>query len=140
WYREGERQSDLATLGLWFGSLLAGLPLAVAVLYHRYRHHFSTPDELGLLAVGLLLLATGLLLKLKATTLTGGVLVGLYLVTLLLFVRFLEEIQTAALLLAGGGAVLFVVGLLLSVYRERLLALPGQIKRRRGVFKVLGWR
>jgi hypothetical protein len=28
----------------------------------------------------------------------------------------------------------------LSVYRERLLALPDRIKRHEGVFRVLGWR
>ena len=33
-----------------------------------------------------------------------------------------------------------VVGLFLSVYRDRLLALPDKIKRREGLFKILSWR
>jgi hypothetical protein len=39
-----------------------------------------------------------------------------------------------------GGAVIFGTGILLSVYRDRLLTLPDQVKRREGIFKVLGWR
>ena len=35
---------------------------------------------------------------------------------------------------------LFATGLFLSVYRDRLLALPDQIKRREGIFKILSWR
>jgi hypothetical protein len=40
----------------------------------------------------------------------------------------------------AGGGVIFGAGLLLSVYRDRLLALPEQVKRRQGVFRVLNWR
>jgi hypothetical protein len=36
--------------------------------------------------------------------------------------------------------VFFGAGLLLSLYRDRLLALPEWIKRREGVFRVLTWR
>ena len=36
--------------------------------------------------------------------------------------------------------VFFVTGLLLSIYRDRLLLLPDKIKRREGMFKVLNWR
>jgi len=35
---------------------------------------------------------------------------------------------------------LFAAGIALSVYRERLLALPDKIKAREGVFSVLSWR
>jgi len=38
------------------------------------------------------------------------------------------------------GGLVFGLGLMLSVYRERLLTLPDRIKRREGVFRVLGWR
>ena len=37
-------------------------------------------------------------------------------------------------------AILFAVGVALSVYRERLLALPERMKSREGVFQVLNWR
>jgi hypothetical protein len=36
--------------------------------------------------------------------------------------------------------VIFSFGLVLSVYRDRLLTLPDKIKRREGVFRVLSWR
>jgi hypothetical protein len=36
--------------------------------------------------------------------------------------------------------VIFPTGLLLSIYRDRLLALPEKVKRREGIFRVLGWR
>jgi hypothetical protein len=39
-----------------------------------------------------------------------------------------------------GGAVIFGAGVLLSIYRDRLLALPEQVRRREGVFRVLSWR
>jgi hypothetical protein len=142
WYREqqGERQSELASAALFFGSLLSGLPLAVAVLIHRVRPEFSVVDEVGLAAVGIVLLASGFVFQLKSTTLTGASLLVLYVLTLVLFVHRLHEVQTAALLLAIGGGVVFGLGLLLSVYRDRLLTLPEKIKRREGVFRVLGWR
>jgi len=42
--------------------------------------------------------------------------------------------------LAIAGGVVFLLGIVLSMYRERLLALPDQIAKREGVFKVLDWR
>jgi hypothetical protein len=134
-------QSDAVTLALVFGSLLAGLPLAIAVLVHRgSSHHYSVPDEVGLLAAGVLLLASGYVLRIQATTLTGAFLLALNLLTLPMLIRRIYELQTTALLLAGGGALVFVLGLVLSVFRDRLLNLPEKVKRREGVFRVLGWR
>jgi hypothetical protein len=52
----------------------------------------------------------------------------------------IPEIKTAAVLLTIGGGVIFGTGLLLSIYRDRLLMLPDKIKRREGVFRVLSWR
>ncbi len=63
----------------------------------------------------------------------------LYLFGLLLFVRW-GHLSTAALILAGGGATIFLLGLALSIFRDRLLALPARVKERKGVFQVLGWR
>lgn len=140
WYREKDRQSDLVTLSLLFGSLLASLPLAIGLLWYRTRPHFSTPDELGLLAIGLLLLVSGFAFHIKFTTITGGSMLGLYVVTLVLYVNMIERVQTAAIWMAIGGGTIFGIGLFLSLYRDRLLALPDRIKRREGVFRVLGWR
>jgi len=140
WYREQERQNDVVSLSLLLGSVLTGLPLAIAVVLHRYNNNFSALNELGLLFVGVVLLGTGFIFQLRSTTLVGGSLVGLYLVSLVLFIRIPERIQTAALWVGIGGAAIFTAGLLLSIYRDRLLTLPDRIKRREGVFRVLSWR
>ena len=42
------------------------------------------------------------------------------------------------MIFSSGG--LFPIGLLLSVYRDRLLALPEKIERREGIFRLLNWR
>ena len=41
---------------------------------------------------------------------------------------------------AVGGGLIFGIGLVLAVYRDRLLTLPGRVKNREGVFRVLNWR
>ncbi len=144
WYREREGQNDLVTLGLSLGSPLVALPLTIAVLYCRYSRPtfdtFHTINELAMLAAGLLLLASGFMFRIKSTTMTGAFLSVLYLVSLVLFLRLPEKLQTTAVYIMVGGGVFFTAGLLLSLYRDRLLALPERIKRREGVFRVLTWR
>jgi hypothetical protein len=102
--------------------------------------HFSALNELGMLAAGVLLLATGFMFQIRSTTLAGVGLLLIYLSTLVLYVNMLENVQTAAIWMAIGGAVLFGTGILLSIYRDRLLTLPDRVKRREGVFRVIGWR
>jgi hypothetical protein len=141
WRREHERENDLVSSALSLGSLLVGGSLTIAVLYYRLEPTFHWPDEFGLLAGGLLLLASGFVLQIKSTTLTGATMLTVYVVTLLLFARgLLEQVQTAALWLAIGGGSIFAIGLLLAVYRDRLLSLPERVKNREGVFRVLNWR
>jgi hypothetical protein len=139
WYREQERQSDLVSLSLLLGSLLVGVPLAVATLIDRSRDHFIILNELGFLAAGIVLVTTGFLFRLRATTLTGSCFTVVYFVTLLIYVPW-SRLNAVALFITAGGGALFGVGLLLSVYRDRLLALPEQMKRRQGLFRVLNWR
>ncbi len=140
WYRERDRQSDLVSLCLTFGSLLVGLPLLVAVLCYRGTGQFHAPDEVGLLVAAVGLFGSGVLFHLKATTVVGALLGAVGLLSLALFVRVPSALQTAAAGIAIGGAALFLVGLLLSIYRDRLLALPEHLRRREGVFRVLTWR
>jgi hypothetical protein len=59
-------------------------------------------------------------------------------VTLLLLAR--GVVQEAALWLTIGGGLIFLTGLGLAVYRDRLLTLPDRVKNREGVFRVLNWR
>ena len=42
--------------------------------------------------------------------------------------------------MALGGGLVFAAGVLLSICRERLLAIPQRLKDRQGVFQVLTWR
>jgi hypothetical protein len=139
WYREQQRQSDLVSLSLLLGSLLVGVPLAAATLIDRSHDHFILLNELGFLAAAVLLLTTGFLFQLKTTTLSGAALTALYFIALLIYVPW-SRLNTVAILITVGGGTLFGVGLVLSVYRDRLLTLPDRIKQRRGLFRVLSWR
>jgi hypothetical protein len=139
WYREQEGRNDFVSLGLFLGSLLVGMPLMIATLIDRSQDQFIFLNELGFLAAAVILVTTGFLFQLKSTTLTGAVLTVLYFVTLLIFVPWSRLNYVAAFIMLGGGT-LFGSGLLLSVYRDRLLTLPERIKQRQGVFRVLGWR
>ena len=78
--------------------------------------------------------------QLRATTITGAALLLVYLLSLLLFINMLQNVQTAAIWMMIGGGVIFGTGILLSIYRDRLLTLPDKVRRREGVFRVLGWR
>jgi hypothetical protein len=140
WYREQDEQRDVVTFSLALGSLLVGVPLAAAVLVHRSRPDFSMLNELGMLLAGMVLLATGFMFRLRSTTLAGATLLVIYLVTLVLYINMLKNVQTAAIWMTIGGGVIFTTGLLLSIYRDRLLALPDKVKHREGLFRVLGWR
>ena len=132
----------MVSFSLLFGSLLVALPLTIAVLIHRCRPDpiFSTPNELGMLVAGILLLATGFVFQLRATTITGAGMLLIYLLSLVLFINMLQNVQTAAIWMMIGGGVIVGTGIVLSVYRDRLLTLPDKVRRREGVFRVLGWR
>ena len=142
WHREQEQPNDLVTFSLLCGSLLVGLPLMIAVLIHRCQPmpQFSTPNELGMLTAGVLLLATGFALQLRATTITGATLLLVYLISLVLYINVLQNVKTAAIWMTIAGAAIIGTGILLSIYRDRLLTLPEKVRRREGMFRVLTWR
>jgi hypothetical protein len=148
WYREQEQHSDLVSVSLFFGSVLVALPLTIATVACRIQSSapgytidtFHTVNEVGMLVAALALLATGFMCQIKSTTLAGSFLTAAYLVTLLLYLRIPERLQTTAVYIMVGGGLFFAAGLLLSLYRDRLLRLPERIKRREGVFRVLTWR
>ncbi|MBC7820523.1 MAG: hypothetical protein IAG10_26865 [Planctomycetaceae bacterium] len=139
WYREQERENDLVSTSLFFGSLLAVVPLAIAACIHRWNPPILMVDEAGFLFVSVLLLGTGLVFRLKSTTLVGSLSTVLYFVTLLIFVPW-GKLDTVAILIIVGGSTLFGTGLVLAFFRDRLLTLPERIKNREGIFKVLNWR
>ncbi|MCI0684206.1 MAG: hypothetical protein L0Y71_19020 [Gemmataceae bacterium] len=142
WYRENERENDLVSFCLLVGSLLTTMALIIAVIVHRFSlGEVSALDELGLIVIGVGLLGTGIVCRLKTTTLVGGIALGAYLLIVIIGLhRFLDQSVIVGIYLTAGGGLLFATGLVLSVYRDRLLALPEKIKRREGIFKVLSWR
>lgn len=140
WRREENQHSDLVSFSMLFGSLLVCVPLGIAVLIYRGTPVFSTPNELGMLLAGLVLLTTGFTLQLRSTTIVGAATLAVYLLTLLLYINMLENVKTAAIWITVGGGLIFGVGIVLSVYRDRLLTLPDRVRRREGMFRVLNWR
>ena len=151
WYREQEQNNDLVSVSLLLGSLLVAATFSIAVVSGRWSQHFDTPEhvtfhvlnEIGMLVFGLLLLASGYACQLKAPTLWGAFMMVVYMLSLVLFMRlpeWAERLNTTAVYIMIGGAAFFVTGLFLSIYRDRLLALPERFKRREGVFRVLSWR
>ena len=137
------KASDLVTAGLWLGGLLATVPLVIAVVYHRFIGpadlRFSALDELALFGVTVALLVTGYSWQVKSTTFFGGTSLTLYLIIIVVSLGWQQQLA-AGVYLAVGGAVLFALGIVLSMYREKLLQLPEQIAKREGVFRILNWR
>lgn len=140
-FREDEsRPNELTSTALWLGSLLAALPPLVAVFYYwADRGDFSPLDEFTLLTVTLLMLATGVVWRVQSTTLLGGGALAIYLAALSVSLIYQPQVAVGVYL-AVGGALLFAIGIALSMYRERLLSLPQRIANREGIFRVIGWR
>jgi hypothetical protein len=147
WYRERERENDLVSVALLLGSLLVSAAFVLTIVVLRASRvagqrfdWFYTFNEIGALVAGLILFGSGYACRIRATTVGGAILSIVYVLTLVLYVRIPEKLQTAAVYMIIGGAVFFGLGLLLSFYRERLLSLPDRFRRREGLFRVLNWR
>ena len=143
-FREsGAATNELVSVGLWLGSALATVPLVVAVIYYRFfatgGAHVSALDELALFTVTVLMLVTGFSWQIKSTTFFGGLSLVLYLIIIVVSLGWQQQVA-AGVHLAIGGALLFALGVALSIYREKLLQLPERIVKREGVFRVLNWR
>jgi hypothetical protein len=117
----------------------SGCPLAVATWVDRSHGRVLLLKEFGFLISAVLLLGTGLVFRLKATTIAGGIATATYFVTLLIFVPW-GQLNTVAVVITVGGGLIFSFGLGLAIFRDSLLALPQRILQRQGVFHVLGWR
>ncbi|MBI3861549.1 MAG: hypothetical protein HY290_06610 [Planctomycetia bacterium] len=140
-FRETEHDAgETLTMGLWIGSLLVMAPLAVAVCYWRFSAgivHWQ--DELALVALTLLMLVTGFSWRVQSTTTAGGGTLLLYLLVTIGELAYRPQVATGVYL-AVGGALVFAAGLVLSIYRDKLLALPDRIAKREGIFQIIGWR
>lgn len=152
WYREGDpklgefsaKPNAIVDLNLWVGSFFATLPCTLSLLSMRLWSDAGAVESLvhetGALLVGLLLLGTGVLCRLRSTTLMGGATVTLYLVSLVALIHVPDQLQNVAVYLMVGGGLFFGTAVMLSVYRDRLLAVTEQVREREGVFSVLRWR
>ena len=146
WYREQDSHNGLVSLALFLGSTLACVPLVIAVVIQRATNfqvdftNWALLNEIAILAIGLLLLASGILFQLRSTTIFGAGTMLVYLLSLVFFLRLPEKLQNVAVYMMIGGGVLFGIALLLSIYRDHLVALPERISKRQGVFRVLSWR
>ena len=139
WYREQDGLARGAGLWLLFGALFAGLPPAIFALINRFGFQVSFGDELALVTIAVLMFLSGIMCRVRATTFIGGGLLICHLVTLVVFAGMRAQLAVGVYF-AIGGAALFILGLLLSVCRETLLAMPHRIKQRQGLFRILAWR
>ncbi|QDT67446.1 hypothetical protein MalM25_03440 [Planctomycetes bacterium MalM25] len=143
-HAEGQRgRESFVDANLWVGSLMATAPAAIGLLVIRAgggEPWWTMLHEVGVLALGLALIGSGFLCRLKATTLTGIVTLTVYLLSLITLINVPDQLQNVAVYLMAGGGALFAGAVLLSVYRDRLLTLPDRIREGEGVFAVLNWR
>ncbi|MDX1968792.1 MAG: hypothetical protein SFV23_16580 [Planctomycetaceae bacterium] len=139
--RETARERSFeVSAALFVGSLLATIPLLACTLGGRwFTPNISLFDEFLLTTACLLLLASGCIFQIRATTAFGGGSLALYLITLFAHLAYRPQIAMGVYL-AAGGLLVFLFGVLLSMYRDRLLALPSKIANREGVFRVIDWR
>lgn len=144
---EGQARDRRVDVSLWIGSLLATVPMTLGLLACRLFGGFLGFDawwiatqEIGLLAIGLALVGVGVLGRLRATTLTGAASLAVYVLSLVMLINVPEQLQNVAVYMMAGGGLLFGGAVLLSIYRERLLAIPDRVREGEGVFAVLKWR
>lgn len=146
WTKEDhEHQDDFVSVGLLFGSLLFAAPVVIGMVGERLGMFEVTTTwrlvhEIGSLAVGLTLLGSGILLRLRATTITGAATMLLYLGTLVVYFRLPEQLQNVAVYMMIGGGAFFLIAMLLSIFRDYLLGIPKRFENRAGLFRVLTWR
>jgi len=145
WFRERDQRQDTVTTGLVLGSLLLAGPLVVCLIAQRLGFYPVSPTwgvlhDVGLLVAGLALIGSGVLCRIRATTITGAISLVIYLATLLVYIRLPEQLQHVAVYMMIGGGVFFGTALLLSIYRDWILSLPSRVREHQGVFKVLTWR
>ena len=96
--------------------------------------------EIGVLAIGMSLLLSGVMCRIKSSTLVGGLTVGVYVLSLIALIHLPEELQSVAVYMMVGGGVFFGGAILLSMYRDRLLKLPEKFREGNGIFQVFKWR
>ncbi|MDX1964739.1 MAG: hypothetical protein SFX18_16440 [Pirellulales bacterium] len=145
WWQERDKPDSATSFGFVFGSLLATIPLVWGLLDQRFGGGQPNPGwvvvhEAGVLALGLALLGSGVLCRIKATTLAGAGTLLVYLLSLIGLIRLPEHLQNVAVYMMIGGGAFFATAVLLSIYRDRLATLPERIRAGEGIYRVFKWR
>ncbi|MEM8680459.1 MAG: hypothetical protein AAGF97_14010, partial [Planctomycetota bacterium] len=121
------------------------VPVAIGLIVYR-----SAPvsSELGWMLfhdvaaviVGLSLFAVGVACHIRSTTISGAALLTTFVLSLIALVRWPDQLQNASIVMMIGGGIFFATAAALSIYRDRIAALPEKIREGHGVFRVLKWR
>ncbi|WP_442484385.1 hypothetical protein [Aeoliella sp. SH292] len=142
WKREGEIRDPAVDLHIFAGSLLVAIPLTIGMLAQRIGDYHPVwtvvPNEVGALLAGLALLGAGVVCRMRATTFVGATVTTVWVLSLVTLVNL--QLQNASVYMMIGGGAFFAVAVMLSIYRDRLLALPEKVRNREGLFGVLDWR
>ena len=96
--------------------------------------------ETATIVVALVSVGLGYACKIRSTMMTGITMLAMYALSLLLIVRWPNQLQSASVVMMVGGGTFFLTAVLLSVYRDRLVGLHSEIREKKGVFRVLRWR
>ncbi|MFM7071896.1 MAG: hypothetical protein ACKO38_08915, partial [Planctomycetota bacterium] len=95
-----ERMQDLASVGLWLGSFLVARALSLAVFTQGIMA--SPANDLSLLTLTILMVASGAGFQFKAPTMLGGVSLGVYLVTIIVDLAYSPQVAVGIYLAVGG--------------------------------------
>jgi hypothetical protein len=134
------RENDSVTIGLFFGSLMIVGTLLIATLHHRFVNGtISGLDEGGLIIVTALLVLIGYGSQLKSPTMVGGSGLAIYLLVLIYQIAYFPDIPVAVYMAIGGGS-LFALGVVLSLFRDRIISIKDKVAQKEGVFEILKWR
>ena len=145
WMRESEgEEDDTATISLILGGLMVAIPLGLGLLICRLQEspegYWRLFHEIMAITCGLIMLGSGLLCRIRSTTIAGGLLLAFFVGSLAVLVRWPSQLQNVSVVMMVGGGVFFAVAVLMSIYRDRLISLPTRIRKGEGVYQVLKWR
>jgi len=145
WAREENERDGMATLGLTCGSMLISIPLSIGLVHERLTDASTLAGwglfhEAGVIIAGVVFLGSGLLCRVRATTLGGAALFTVHLGSLVTLIRWPDQLLNVSVLMMAGGATFFGTAVLLSIYRDRLVIIPDRIREGQGMFGVLKWR
>ena len=145
WASETKATERSNSLALWTGSLLTMVPTTLLLLHYRFfavstQSMWLYSHEVLTIGIALALCGSGVLCKLRSTTLVGGAGLTIYLLSLLGMIQVPALLNNVAVLMMVGGGLFFAVGILLSVYRDYVISLPNRVRAGKGLFQILKWR